>query len=100
MVCVSNHMYEECIATGKPVSAMAPGDNNESQRKEPEREEGPNCSTRGLETAVSQQQCLTPFHMGQKKMKDSATTFSFRKNPDNKENKQEERKQMSFYHSQ
>lgn len=36
-------MYEECIATGKPVSAMAPGDNNESQRKESEREESPNC---------------------------------------------------------
>lgn len=36
-------MYEECIATGKPMSGVAPGDNNESQIKEPERKESPNC---------------------------------------------------------
>lgn len=36
-------MYEECIATGKPMSGVAPGDNNESQTKESERKEGLNC---------------------------------------------------------
>lgn len=70
-------MYEECIATGKPVSAMAPGNNNVSQRKEPEKTLRPKLCSCGLEAAVSQQECLIPFHMGQKMMKDSTTTFSF-----------------------
>lgn len=94
-------MYEECIATGKPVSAMAPGDNSVSQRKESEKTLRPKLCTCGLEAAVSQQECLIPFHMGQKKMKDTPQPFSLSERiPDNRENKQEERKQISFCNAQ